>query len=193
MPAANPNVIILSAPSGAGKTSLARELIARRPNLALAVSHTTRRKRPGETNGVDYHFVNQRQFDRMIKAGDFIEYAQVFGHHYGTSARAVEQLMTRRKHVILQIDWQGARAVRRQFPHTRTVFLMPPSLTALEQRLISRRRDDAAVIKARMRAARSEMSHKDEYDYIVVNDRFEHALRELETIAQAMDAPAAAG
>lgn len=181
----SPAVIILSAPSGAGKTSLARRLVARRPDAALAVSHTTRAQRPGETHGVDYYFVDAAAFAAMIAAGRFIEYASVFGNHYGTSADAIEALISRGKHAILEIDWQGARAVRRQFPAAKSVFVMPPSLDALEQRLRARRQDADAVIAERMRAARDEMSHASEYDYIIVNEQFEHALAELEAVLPA--------
>lgn len=183
-----PAVLILSAPSGAGKTSLARRLVAKRPDAALAVSHTTRAQRPGETHGVDYYFVTSAEFEAMIAAGRFIEYATVFGNYYGTSARAIEALISGGKHAILEIDWQGARAVRRQFPGAKSVFVMPPSLQALEQRLRARRQDADEVIAERMRAARDEMSHADEYDYIIVNERFDRALAELEAIL-----PAAAG
>jgi len=180
-----PAVIILSAPSGAGKTSLARRLVARRPDAALAVSHTTRAQRPGETDGVDYHFVDAAAFEAMIAAGRFIEYASVFGNHYGTSKDAIAALLSRGKHAILEIDWQGARAVRRQFPAAKSVFVMPPSLDALEQRLRARRQDADAVIAARMRAAQDEMSHKDEYDCIIVNAQFDRALTELEAVLPA--------
>ncbi|MGI9311036.1 MAG: guanylate kinase [bacterium] len=182
---ASGGVLILSAPSGAGKTSLARKLVERRPDAALAVSHTTRARRPGETDGVDYHFVGEDEFEEMIAQNRFIEHATVFGNRYGTSAQAVEALISRGRHAILDIDWQGARAVRRRFPAARSVFVMPPSLQALEDRLRARRRDADEVIAARMRAARDEMSHKDEYDHIIFNDRFEDALAALESLLPA--------
>ncbi len=181
-----PAVIILSAPSGAGKTSLARRLVACRPDAGLAVSHTTRAQRPGEEDGVDYHFVGKGEFEAMIADGRFIEHATVFGNYYGTSARAIETLISRGKHAILEIDWQGARTVRRRFPQARSVFVMPPSLAALEERLKSRRQDADEVIAARMRAARDEMSHRDEYDHIIVNDEFDRAYAELEAILPAL-------
>jgi len=178
----SPAVVILSAPSGAGKTSLARRLVATRPDAALAVSHTTRAQRPGEVDGVDYHFVTKDAFEAMMAAGAFIEHASVFGNHYGTSAAAIDALLSAGKHAILEIDWQGARAVRRQFPDAKSVFVMPPSLDALEHRLRARRQDADAVIARRMRAAQDEMSHKDEYDCIIVNERFDDALAELEAV-----------
>jgi len=181
----SPAVLILSAPSGAGKTSLARQLVARRPDVALAVSHTTRAQRPGEAQGVDYYFVTAAQFEAMIAADKFIEYATVFGNYYGTSTDAIEALISRGKHAILEIDWQGARAVRSQFPGAKSVFVMPPSLQALEQRLRARRQDADEVIAERMRAAKDEMSHAGEYDYMIVNDQFHRALAKLEALLPA--------
>ena len=180
--APSPAVIILSAPSGAGKTSLARKLVAHRYDVALTVSHTTRPQRPGEQHGVDYYFVDNAEFETMIAANRFIEHATVFGNHYGTSTDTIERLSARGKHAILEIDWQGARMVRRKFPDARSVFIMPPSLAALEERLRARRQDSDEVIKQRMRAARNEMSHKGEYDYLIVNDQFEQAFARLEAI-----------
>lgn len=178
----SPAVIILSAPSGAGKTSLARKLVERRPDVALAVSHTTRSQRPGEEHGVDYYFVDEAGFEAMIAKNRFIEHATVFGNHYGTSAEAIEMLISRGKHAILEIDWQGARTVRRKFPDARSVFIMPPSLAVLEERLKSRKQDAAEIIAGRMRAAMTEMSHKDEYDYVIVNDQFDQAFDRLEAL-----------
>lgn len=182
-----PAVIILSAPSGAGKTSLARKLIEQRADVALAVSHTTRRRRPGEADGVDYYFVDPAGFEAMIAQRRFIEYATVFGNYYGTSVEAIETLISQGKHAILEIDWQGARTVRRKFPDARSVFIMPPSLEALEERLKSRRQDDDEVIQKRMRAARNEMSHRDEYDHVVVNDQFDQAFARLAAVLPAAD------
>ncbi len=180
-----PSVIILSAPSGAGKTSLTRKLVARRPDAAVVVSHTTRPRRVAEKDGVDYCFVDKARFEAMIAERSFIEYATVFGHYYGTSAQAIDALISRGKHAILDIDWQGARAVRRQYPHAQSVFVMPPSLGVLEQRLKSRRQDADEVIAGRMRAALDEMNHRNEYDHVIINDRFERALENLEAILPA--------
>ena len=176
------SVLILSAPSGAGKTSLARQLIAKRGDAALVVSHTTRAQRRGEQHGIDYYFVDEAEFINMIAANQFIEYATVFGNRYGTSADSIERLIAADKHAILEIDWQGAREVRRQFPQAKSVFIMPPSVAALESRLKSRRQDDDEVIAKRMRAAVDEMSHKNEYDYVIVNDDFDQALARLEAL-----------
>ena len=178
----SPAVMILSAPSGAGKTSLARKLVERRPDAALAISHTTRPRRPGETHGVDYYFIDKAGFEGMIADARFIEHATVFSHHYGTSVEAIDRLISQGKHAILEIDWQGARTVRRKFPEARSVFIMPPSLAALEARLKSRRQDADEVIAGRMRAAVDEMSHSDEYDHVIVNDRFDQAFASLEAI-----------
>ena len=183
---AQPAVIILSAPSGAGKTSLARKLVAERDDVALTVSHTTRPMRPGETDGVDYFFVSEDEFEAMIADDKFIEYATVFGNHYGTSTQTIEQLISRGKHAILEIDWQGARTVRQKFPNAKSVFIMPPSLDALQQRLQSRKQDADAVIGARMRAAQNEMSHRDEYDYVIVNDDFQQAFARLQAAVATM-------
>ncbi len=177
---------MLSAPSGAGKTSLARKLVQTRPDVALAVSHTTRRQRPGEQHGADYYFVGNARFMAMIAARRFIEHATVFGNRYGTSKQAVTALISRGKHAILEIDWQGARAVRRKFPHARSIFIMPPSLDSLQRRLQARQQDGDATIAVRMRAATHEMSHQHEYDDIIVNDQFEQAFAKLAAIFDAL-------
>ena len=137
----NPGILVLSAPSGGGKTSLARALVARRNDVEITVSHTTREQRPGEEHGVHYYFVEKIDFETMIEKGEFIEYAQVFDNYYGTSIKALENLISRGKHAILDIDWQGARNVRRKYADAISVFVMPPSMEALEQRLRERRQD----------------------------------------------------
>ena len=175
-------LLILSAPSGAGKTSLARYLAAKRRDAGIAVSHTTRERRAGERAGVDYCFVSPERFNAMIAQQAFIEHAKVFGHYYGTSAGAVERLLGHGKHAILDIDWQGARNVRRQFPQAVSVFVMPPSIAELERRLRRRRRDGAATISRRMREAENQIDHKDEFDVIIVNDDFQRALDQLEAV-----------
>jgi len=177
-------VLILSAPSGAGKTSLARALVSGRNDVGFTVSYTTRSIRPGEKNGVHYHFIDSANFEHMIEADLFVEYATVFGNSYGTSMAAIDQQISRGKHAILEIDWQGARKVREKFPEAVSVFIMPPSLDTLEQRLRDRNQDSDEVIARRMQEARNEISHKDEYDYVIVNDDFDKALNQLEQALQ---------
>jgi len=171
---------IISAPSGAGKSSLLRALLdTLGAELAVSVSHTTRYPRPGEVDGKDYHFVDGVAFDGMVSRGEFLEHAQVFGNRYGTSRQAVADLLATGVDVTLEIDWQGARLVRELLPATVSIFILPPSLEALQQRLQDRGQDDDEVIDRRMRNAVGEMSHFDEYDYLVINDVFQEALDEL--------------
>ncbi|HEY3488110.1 MAG TPA: guanylate kinase [Gammaproteobacteria bacterium] len=172
----------VSAPSGAGKTSLVKALIKRNPAVKVSVSHTTRALRPGEIEGQDYHFVTTDQFIRLVKAGDFLEHAQVFDNYYGTSQQAVDALLKRGYDVVLEIDWQGAAQVRRLRPGTVSIFILPPSRAVLEQRLRERGQDGDTVIARRMAAARDEISRYGESDYLVVNEDFEQALQELETV-----------
>lgn len=176
------HLIVLSAPSGAGKSSLAKALVERLPNLAVSVSHTTRSPRPGEVHGVHYHFVDRARFEEMIAAGDFIEHARVFDNFYGTARSQLEALLALGKDVILDIDWQGARKIKQWMPEARTVFILPPSRATLEQRLRTRGQDDDAVIARRMRDAVSEMRHYGEFDFVIVNDDFAAALADLEAI-----------
>ena len=172
----------VSAPSGAGKTSLVNALIQRARDLRVSVSHTTRPMRPGEEDGVNYHFVSEDSFLGMLEKAEFLEHARVFGNLYGTSRVWVEQQLDAGTDVILEIDWQGAQQVKRLLPETRAIFIVPPSREALEQRLNSRGQDDAAIIAARMAEAVEEMSHHTESDYLVVNTDFEQALCELQAI-----------
>ncbi len=178
-------LFIVSAPSGAGKTSLVRALVEREPGVTLSVSHTTRPPRPGERDGVDYHFVDAATFERMVAEDAFLEHAEVFGNRYGTARATVERELEADRDVILEIDWQGARQVRAAMPGAVSVFILPPSREALEQRLRGRGQDDEAVIARRMARAVDEISHYDEYDYLVVNDVFETALEELRAIVRA--------
>jgi len=175
-------LFIVSAPSGAGKTSLVRELIESLDGIQVSVSHTTRAKRDGEVDGVNYHFTDAATFEAMIERGEFFEYAKVFDNYYGTSRQAAQTVLAAGQDVILEIDWQGARQVREQMPEAVSIFILPPSRSELERRLASRGTDEHAIIARRMRDAISEMSHYDEYDYLVVNDDFTTALRELQSL-----------
>ncbi len=175
-------LFIFSAPSGAGKTSLANALVESLPDLVFSVSHTTRPPRPGEQHGVHYYFVTQKDFEEMIAAGRFLEYARVFDHLYGTSRAVVENLLKQGKDVILDIDWQGARSIKQQMPQAVGIFILPPSRAALKERLTLRGQDPPEVIERRMREASAEMRHYDEFDYVVVNDEFEAALQDLKAI-----------
>ncbi len=173
---------IISAPSGAGKTSLVKQLIQHDPRVEVSVSHTTRDKRPGETDGVDYYFIDKERFLEMASSSAFLEHAQVFDNYYGTSQQHVEQQLLRGLDVILEIDWQGARQIRKLFPDSQSIFILPPSLKALQERLTNRGQDDSEIIQRRMRDAVNEMSHYAEFDYLVVNDDFDTALNELRCI-----------
>ncbi|TLF53879.1 guanylate kinase [Halomonas urmiana] len=175
-------LFIVSAPSGAGKTSLVRELIESLDGIQVSVSHTTRERREGEVDGVNYHFVEVPTFEAMVEQGDFFEYARVFDNYYGTSRSAVQAMLAAGQDVILEIDWQGARQVRQQLPDAVSVFILPPSREELERRLAGRGTDEHAVIARRMRDAVDEISHHDEYDYLVINDDFTTALRELQSL-----------
>jgi guanylate kinase len=179
------NLYIVSAASGTGKTSLLKALLEKTTDIAISVSHTTRDKRPGEENGLHYHYVTKNTFVDLIGKGDFLEHAQVFGNYYGTSQRAVEKQLSAGQDVILEIDWQGAQQVRKLMPLAVSIFILPPSRSALLSRLQGRGQDNGDVIAARMAEAVSEMSHYNEFDYLVVNDLFDRALTELEAIFMA--------
>ncbi len=176
---------IISAPSGAGKTSLVRKLLETLPQVEVSVSHTTRPLRPGERNGVDYYFVDPATFQALAQEEVFLEHAQVFDHCYGTSRYAVTERLRQGVDVILEIDWQGARQVKARGAHPCTIFILPPSRAILRRRLEQRGQDDAAVIERRMRAAIDEMSHYAEFDYIVVNDDFAQAVEAVRAIVLA--------
>ena len=176
------NLYVIAAPSGAGKTSLVKALLETTPDICVSVSHTTRAMRPGEQNGVDYHFVDIPQFEKQRDAGDFLEWAQVFDNFYGTSKTVVEKTLQQGQDVILEIDWQGAQQVAKIFPDCTRIFILPPSKAALLQRLSDRGQDDAGIIARRMRDAVNEMSHYSEFDYLVINDDFDQALQELRSI-----------
>ncbi|MFW2374239.1 MAG: guanylate kinase [Gammaproteobacteria bacterium] len=176
---------IISAPSGAGKTSLVRQLVVTTQDVTVSVSHTTRAIRPGEVDGQDYHFVDQEAFLSMAGHSAFLEHARVFDNYYGTSQQHVERLLLNGQDVILEIDWQGARQVRRLIEDSQSIFIVPPSLEALRQRLRGRGQDDENIINRRMQDAVNEMSHYAEFDYLVVNDDFDQALHDLQSIIEA--------
>ncbi len=178
-------LFIISAPSGAGKTSLVKALVEKTKDICVSVSHTTRSQRPGEQEGVNYHFVSVEQFQQMLTQSAFLESANVFGNYYGTSQQWVGQQLASGVDVILEIDWQGAHQVREQLPEAQSIFIVPPSQTALKERLEKRGQDDQGVISKRMAAAVDEMTHFVEYDYLVVNDDFDQALQQLQAIVLA--------
>lgn len=175
-------LFVIAAPSGAGKTSLVRALMQCRASLRFSVSYTTRQQRPNERDGHDYFFVDKAKFQSMVAAGEFLEHARVFDNYYGTSQAQVERLLDDGQDVLLEIDWQGAQQIRRALPQCLTIFVLPPSRTALEQRLRKRGTDSDEVIARRLRDSLADLSHWNEFDYIVVNDDFARATDELETI-----------
>jgi guanylate kinase len=199
MNAGTGRLYVISAPSGAGKTSLVKALLAARANLAVSVSHTTRRQRPNEVDGRDYHFIDVPRFEQMVAAGAFLEHARVFDNYYGTGRAQLEAQLAAGHDVVLEIDWQGARQVRAALPECLSIFILPPSRATLEQRLKGRGTDSPEVIARRLADAVADMSHWSEFDYVVVNDRFEQAVAELSAILdghgaqQRADRPGLAG
>ncbi len=182
------NLYIISAPSGAGKSSLISALLKRvnSHKMMVSVSHTTRSPRPGEQEGVHYYFVSHNEFENLIEQNAFLEYAKVFGgNYYGTSLFAIEENLAKGIDVFLDIDWQGAQQIRKKVPHVKSIFILPPSLNELQNRLIGRGQDSAEVIADRMAKAISEISHYNEYDYVIVNDNFEQAQADLQAILRA--------
>lgn len=177
-------LFIVTAPSGAGKTSLVNELLHQIKNLLVSVSHTTRPIRPGESNGKNYHFIDERRFLSMLSNGDFLETADVYGYKYGTSSKWVSAELGRGNDVILEIDWQGAIQIKRQFPGACSIFILPPSLEALIDRLKKRQQDDDETIARRMAQAKEVISHVKDADYAVVNDRFDETVNEVSSIIQ---------
>ncbi|MCH9673116.1 MAG: guanylate kinase [Gammaproteobacteria bacterium] len=178
-------LFVVSAPSGAGKTSLVRQLVARVPNIQVSVSHTTRARRPKEIEGEDYHFVDTAKFEQLLAAGEMLEHAQVFDHYYGTSRTGVLKQLDAGVDVVLEIDWQGAQQIRQRFPACVSLEVFPPSLETLDKRLRERAQDSEETIARRMRDAVEEMSHFREYDFLIINDDFETALADLITIVNA--------
>jgi len=173
---------VIAAASGTGKTSLVKALLAALPSLRFSVSHTTRKARANEVNGRDYYFVDDAAFNGMVARGEFLEHARVFDHQYGTSRAEVEKALGRGADLVLEIDWQGAQQVRAKLPDARLVFLLPPSRSALEERLRARGTDEPAIIARRLAESVRELSHWVEFDYVIVNDRFEVALEELKEV-----------
>jgi guanylate kinase len=177
-------LFVISAASGAGKTSLVKAVLQQVSDIEVSVSHTTRAPREGEVDGVDYHFVDKDTFEMMVEAGEFIESATVFGNMYGTSQLHLQEQLLKGRDVILEIDWQGARQIRQLMSDCRTIYIVPPSISALRERLTSRGQDDGSVIDKRMHEAISEMSHYVEFDYLIINDDFDEARDNLAAIIE---------
>lgn len=177
-------LFVIAAPSGAGKTSLARALLQRLPALRFSISYTTRKQRQNERHAHDYFFVDEPTFERMVAANEFLEHARVFDNYYGTSKAQVERLLSAGENVLLEIDWQGAQQIRRALPECRTIFVLPPSRQALEQRLRDRGTDSDEVIARRLQDSLADLSHWNEFDYLIVNDDFERATDDLEAIVR---------
>lgn len=175
-------LFVIAAPSGVGKTTLVRALMKRVQTLRFSISYTTRKPRPNEVHGQDYFFVDHAGFERMVAAGEFLEHARVFDNYYGTSKPQVESMLREGENVLLEIDWQGAQQIRHAMPECESIFILPPSREALEQRLRGRQTDNDEVIALRLRDSIADMSHWNEFDYVVVNDDFERATAELEAI-----------
>jgi guanylate kinase len=180
------NLFVVSAPSGAGKTSLVNALLAINKSIDLSVSYTSRAARPGEVDGQDYHFVSRDTFLEMIKHGDFVESAEVYGNLYGTSQSWISKEMQGGHDILLEIDWQGAAQVRKKFPDCISIFILPPSLKALETRLTGRKQDSAEVIARRLQSSQEDIAHVAEFDYVIINDKLDEALHQLNSIVIAM-------
>jgi guanylate kinase len=185
-------LFVVSAPSGAGKTSLVKALMEREPAIQFSISYTTRKPRPNEVPGRDYHFVAPERFQQMVDDGEFLEHARVFDNSYGTGVRAVQEALRNGEQLLLEIDWQGARQVRERLPEARSIFILPPSRGALEERLKNRSTDSSSVIERRLRDAAQDIAHWKEFDYVVVNDRFERAIADLQSIVHDRGADLAA-
>jgi guanylate kinase len=184
-------LFVIAAPSGAGKTSLVLALLKRLPALRFSISYTTRKPRANERDGIHYFFVDKPTFERMVAGNEFLEHARVFDNYYGTSKAQVQQLLDAGENVLLEIDWQGAQQIRRAMPESRTIFVLPPSREALEQRLRGRGTDSDEVIARRLRDSMADLSHWDEFDYVIVNDEFERATDDLEAIVRDRGEPLA--
>lgn len=178
------NLYIIAAPSGAGKTTLVHSLLQTVKNIELSISYTTRPPRPGDVNGVDYFFVDESEFQNMIQANQFLEYAEVYGFHYGTAREQVLGQLRKGKDVLLEIDWQGAAQIRKNFHNAVSIFILPPSLVTLKERLYNRKQDQETVIQERLSKAQEEISHCSAFDYLIVNDQFQEALQSLIAIVK---------
>ena len=179
-------LFVVSAPSGAGKTSLVKALLKADPAIRLSVSYTTRAPRPGETDGRDYHFVSHEQFQKLLAEGEFLEHAEVYGNFYGTSKSVISRELYAGRDLLLEIDWQGADQVRQHFPRSASIFILPPSFAALRMRLAGRAQDSDEVIEHRLAAAAHDVAHADAFDYIIVNDDFDHALLDLVAVTRSI-------
>ncbi|SRR5579883_44838 len=179
------NLFVIAAPSGTGKTSLVKALVESTPTLSVSVSHTTRPKRPGETDGINYHFVTEKEFHQMIEHGDFLEHATIFKNLYGTSRKWVAEKLEQGIDVILEIDWQGSQQIKKLFPDSISIFILPPSMEALSERLHKRNQDKPEIITQRLADVRIAIQHVPEFDYVVMNEDFDHALVDLKTIVAA--------
>lgn len=179
------SLFIVAAPSGGGKTSLVKNLLSSLDNIAVSISHTTRKMRPGELDGIDYFFIDEPDFSHMIDEDAFIEYAYVFKHYYGTSVLQIKDRLRAGIDIVLDIDWQGAQQIKKLFADAVSIFVIPPSLAVLKARLRSRQQDDEQIIHARMQSARNELSHYAEFDYLIVNDDFDKAANDLKAIVLA--------
>jgi guanylate kinase len=176
------NLYVIAAPSGTGKTTLVKALVDSLPKITVSISHTTRPKRASEMHGINYYFIDQAEFEQMIACHDFLEYATIFEHSYGTSKTWVEDTLARGLDVILEIDWQGQQQIKHLFPHSMSIFILPPSLNDLQNRLIKRNQDHPDIIKKRLADVQETVSHIHDFDYIVINDDFAHALQDLKAI-----------
>jgi guanylate kinase len=178
------NLYVIAAPSGTGKTTLVKALVDSLPKITVSISHTTRLKRPNERHGINYYFVDKAEFERLIAHGDFLEHATIFDHYYGTSKSWVEETLAKGIDVILEIDWQGHQQIKQLFPHSISIFILPPSLEDLRDRLIKRNQDHPDIIKKRLTDAGKTVFHVCEFDYVVINDDFTHALSDLKMIIE---------
>lgn len=178
------NLYVIAAPSGTGKTTLVKALVDSMPRITVSISYTTREKRANETDGINYHFIDKAEFQRMTDHGDFLEHATIFDNFYGTSKSWVEQILAKGIDVILEIDWQGHQQIKQLFPHSIGIFILPPSLNDLRDRLVKRNQDHPEIIEKRLADARETVSHVGEFAYVVINDEFAHALHDLQTIIE---------